>query len=205
MSDLVTAIDAVLPQTQCGLCEYTGCKPYANAIANNEATIDKCLPGGERVLKLLGEITTQDPSPYLDAMREKAKPDLIAVVREDECIGCTKCIQACPVDAIIGTGKMMHTIISDACNGCELCIEPCPVDCIDLVELPARSVDEQLTLADQSRQRFTRREQRFAKIELERQQKHNAAKLANADRRQTVESRKIAIEQALQRAKAKRS
>ena len=135
MTDKITAIDRLLPQTQCGLCEYDGCKPYATAIVNEGEQIDRCLPGGIRVLKTLGEALNLDPSPYYSDMSNKQKPPLIAVIREDECIGCTKCIQACPVDAITGAAKLMHTIMASECTGCELCIEPCPVDCIDMIAL----------------------------------------------------------------------
>src|SRR3990167_6273591 len=131
---LITTIDAVLPQTQCGECDYAGCKPYAEAIAKGEA-INKCPPGGIEVLLKLAELTKQDAKPYLADMQKKQKSPSIAVIREEECIGCTKCIQACPVDAILGSGKLMHTVIESECTGCELCVEPCPVDCIDMIEL----------------------------------------------------------------------
>lgn len=126
-------IDAVLPQTQCGLCGYNGCKPYANALAEEQAPINLCPPGGVKGLLTLAALLNQDPQPYLEDMQRNAKPTLRAVIREAECIGCTKCIKACPVDAIIGSGKLMHTVITDECTGCELCISPCPVDCIDMV------------------------------------------------------------------------
>ena len=118
MKSVTTAqIEALLPQTQCELCEHPGCKPYATAIAEQGERIDKCLPGGVAVLKDIAQLLNVDPEPYIPDMLEKQKPDLLAVVREADCIGCTKCIQACPVDAIIGAAKQMHTIITDACNG----------------------------------------------------------------------------------------
>ncbi|MFN3233974.1 MAG: RnfABCDGE type electron transport complex subunit B [Gammaproteobacteria bacterium] len=129
-------INKILPQTQCGLCTYKGCLPYAKAIAEEGESIKLCPPGGIDGLRALGEITGINPEPYIDEMRKKQKPPMLAVIREDECIGCTKCIQACPVDAILGSGKLMHTVISDECTGCELCVEPCPVDCIDMIEIP---------------------------------------------------------------------
>lgn len=135
---LIQQIDAFLPQTQCGLCGHRdGCLPYAKSIVEGEAA-NKCVPGGQPVAdaiaKLLNRsslIAEESVWPIqIDGRPQRMK----AIIREDECIGCTKCISACPVDAIIGSGKLMHTILTDLCTGCELCIPPCPVDCIDLVE-----------------------------------------------------------------------
>ncbi|MCC5791410.1 MAG: RnfABCDGE type electron transport complex subunit B [Legionellaceae bacterium] len=130
-------IDALLPQTQCGECGYPGCRPYAEALAQGASTIDRCPPGGEATLRALAGLLQQAPEPYLAAVREQQRPPAVAAIRESECIGCTKCIQACPVDAIIGTAKQMHGIIAHECTGCGLCVEPCPVDCIDLHPLAA--------------------------------------------------------------------
>jgi electron transport complex protein RnfB len=129
---IVDQIDNLLPQTQCGQCSYPGCKPYAEAIAAGE-NINKCPPGGESTIIALADLLGVDPEP-LDAEHgaEKDIP-MVAIIREDECIGCTKCIQACPIDAIMGAAKQMHTVITDECTGCDLCVEPCPVDCIDMV------------------------------------------------------------------------
>ncbi|MBE0483498.1 MAG: electron transport complex subunit RsxB [Bacterioplanes sp.] len=129
---IVDQINQLLPQTQCGQCSYPGCKPYAEAIANGEK-INKCPPGGESTIQALADLLGVEPEP-LDAEHgaEKAVPT-VAFIREDECIGCTKCIQACPVDAILGAAKQMHTVIADECTGCDLCVEPCPVDCIDMI------------------------------------------------------------------------
>ncbi len=124
---LVEKIDAILPQTQCGQCGYPGCKPYAEAIAQGEAEIDKCPPGGADGIKRLAELLGVEP-PSADGLAHK--PRSIAVIDEATCIGCTLCIQACPVDAIVGAAKQLHTIIADQCTGCELCLPPCPVDCI---------------------------------------------------------------------------
>lgn len=126
-------LDAALPQTQCQLCEFDGCRPYAEAIINKAAPLDRCLPGGIPVLKALGEIMQQDISAHIEELRAKTKEPTLVVIDEATCIGCTKCIDACPTDAILGSGKKMHTIITDACTGCELCIPPCPVDCIDII------------------------------------------------------------------------
>ena len=129
---LVDKIDAILPQTQCGQCGYPGCRPYATAIANNEADINQCPPGGEAVIIALADLLGRDPKP-LDPERGEEKPKTVVVIDEQVCIGCTLCIQACPVDAILGAAKQMHTIIESECTGCNLCIPPCPVDCISIV------------------------------------------------------------------------
>ena len=126
-------INALLPQTQCGQCGYPGCKPYAEAIAAGDK-INKCPPGGETTIQALAELLDVEPEP-LDAV-EGEKPQMVAFIREAECIGCTKCIQACPVDAILGAARQMHTVIADECTGCDLCVEPCPVDCIDMLPVP---------------------------------------------------------------------
>ncbi|MGJ8521982.1 Ion-translocating oxidoreductase complex subunit B [Carnimonas sp. R-84981] len=128
---LVEQIDAVLPQTQCGKCGHGGCLPYAAAIADGEA-INKCPPGGDTTLHTLAQLL-QRP---LEALEQPAEAPQLAVIREDECIGCTKCIQACPVDAIVGAAKQMHGVLEAECTGCELCVEPCPVDCIDIIAHP---------------------------------------------------------------------
>ncbi|MGK9065441.1 electron transport complex subunit RsxB [Stutzerimonas chloritidismutans] len=125
-------INALLPQTQCGQCGYPGCKPYAEAIAGGDK-INKCPPGGEATIQALADLLDVEPEP-LDAA-EGELPPRVAYIREAECIGCTKCIQACPVDAIVGAAKQMHTVIVSECTGCDLCVEPCPVDCIDMIEL----------------------------------------------------------------------
>jgi H+/Na+-translocating ferredoxin:NAD+ oxidoreductase subunit B len=123
-------IEALLPQTQCGQCSYPGCRPYAQAIANGEA-INKCPPGGETTINALADLLDVEAIP-LDAEHGEEDVKTYAFIREDECIGCTKCIQACPVDAILGAAKQMHTVIISECTGCDLCVEPCPVDCIEM-------------------------------------------------------------------------
>jgi electron transport complex protein RnfB len=131
---IVDQIDNLLPQTQCGQCSYPGCKPYAEAIAGGES-INKCPPGGESTIIALADLLGVEPEP-LDAEHGAEKDAvMVAIIREDECIGCTKCIQACPIDAIMGAAKQMHTVIADECTGCDLCVEPCPVDCIDMVPI----------------------------------------------------------------------
>ncbi len=128
---VVDQINDLLPQTQCGQCGHPGCRPYAEAIANGEA-INKCPPGGQATINALADLLDVEPEP-LDSEHGTEKTAMVAFIREEECIGCTKCIQACPVDAILGAAKQMHTVIADECTGCDLCVEPCPVDCIDMV------------------------------------------------------------------------
>jgi electron transport complex protein RnfB len=131
---IVEQIDKLLPQTQCGQCSFAGCRPYAEAIAAGEVDINRCPPGGEATIQALADLLDVEPKP-LDEECGVEKPKMLAVIDEQRCIGCTLCIQACPVDAILGAAKHMHTVIADECTGCELCIEPCPVDCIDMVEV----------------------------------------------------------------------
>lgn len=147
---LVDELDALLPQTQCGECGYPGCLPYAQAMAVKQAPINRCPPGGVSTLKKLGAHLHVDVKPFLEDDVFKTRPPTVALIREPECIGCTKCIQACPVDAIIGTGTMMHTIIEQECTGCGLCVEPCPVDCIEMTPKDALTFDK-----DKARTRFS--------------------------------------------------
>ncbi len=133
---LVEEINAVLPQTQCGQCNFPGCKPYATAIAEGRADINQCPPGGDAGIKALAALLGREPKP-LSSEHGVHKPAQVARIREDECIGCYKCIAACPVDAIIGAQKYLHVVVEDLCTGCELCVAPCPVDCIDLVPYTA--------------------------------------------------------------------
>ena len=126
-------IDALLPQTQCGQCGHPGCRPYAESVASDEDEINKCIPGGEDTIHAIADLLGKDFIP-LDADEDDViDSPVVAYIREDECIGCTKCIQACPMDAILGAAKQMHTVIVDECTGCDLCVEPCPVDCIDII------------------------------------------------------------------------
>ena len=130
---LVELVNSILPQTQCEKCGYSGCLPYAYAITQGEE-INKCPPGGDATISWLAELLNQ-PAVPLNLKHGNIKPREVATIREAECIGCTKCIDACPVDAIIGGPKLMHTVIQSECSGCELCINPCPVDCIDMMPL----------------------------------------------------------------------
>jgi electron transport complex protein RnfB len=131
---IIEKIDSILPQTQCGQCGYPGCKPYATAIANGEADINQCPPGGDDGIHKLADLLGVDYKP-LNEEHGVPKPKSVAIIDEKTCIGCTLCIQACPVDAILGSAKHMHTIIEKECTGCELCLPPCPVDCIEMIPI----------------------------------------------------------------------
>jgi electron transport complex protein RnfB len=130
---LIERIDALLPQTQCGRCTYAGCRPYATALARGEADINQCPPGGERTMRALAGFLNREPKPVDARFGVTPATPLVAWIHEAACIGCTKCIQACPVDAIVGAPRYMHTVVAADCTGCELCIPPCPVDCIEMV------------------------------------------------------------------------
>ncbi len=159
---LVERIDALLPQTQCGQCGHPGCRPYAEALAEGRDPINKCPPGGDDGIRELATLLQTVVIPF-DAAGPHPAPRALAVIREDTCIGCTLCIQACPVDAIVGAAKQMHTVIAAECTGCELCVAPCPVDCIDLVPVadPQDSTrDAVMQRAAIARQRYTLRQRR---------------------------------------------
>jgi len=130
---IVEQIDSILPQTQCGQCGYPGCRPYAQAIASGEANINRCPPGGQATINHLADLLDVEALPLDAESGVEEEETKVAYIIEDLCIGCTKCIQACPVDAILGAAKQMHTVITSECTGCDLCVEPCPVDCIDLI------------------------------------------------------------------------
>jgi len=127
---VVEQIDALLPQTQCGQCTYAGCRPYAEAIANGEADINQCPPGGEATIIALADLLSVEVKPLNASHGIEKDTNTVVVIDEQICIGCTLCIQACPVDAIVGAAKQMHTVVASECTGCDLCIPPCPVDCI---------------------------------------------------------------------------
>jgi electron transport complex protein RnfB len=129
---LIDSVNAVLPQTQCGRCTFAGCKPYATALVDGAAGINHCPPGGNATARVLAELLDRPYEPVDPQFGITPSQPLVAWIDEPACIGCTKCIQACPVDAIVGASKFMHTVIAAQCTGCELCIPPCPVDCIEL-------------------------------------------------------------------------
>jgi electron transport complex protein RnfB len=131
---VVEKIDAVLPQTQCGQCDYPGCRPYAEAIAVGNADINRCPPGGDGTIRALARLLGRDPKP-LDPQFGEEQPKAVARIDEPQCIGCALCLEVCPVDAILGASRQMHTVIVGECTGCALCVEPCPVDCIHMVPL----------------------------------------------------------------------
>ena len=168
--DLPDQIDAVLPQTQCEQCGYRGCRPYAEAIARNEAAINRCPPGGAAGIEKLAALLDRPVLPLAPDLRAE-HPRMLARIVEADCIGCTKCIQTCPVDAIVGAAKLMHTVLADDCTGCELCVPACPVDCIVLEPMPPAQIDA--AHADAARWHFQRREAR-----LQRQRDEREAELA---------------------------
>jgi electron transport complex protein RnfB len=188
------AIDALLPQTQCRKCGYDGCRPYAEAIAAGTADINRCPPGGDTGIRELAALLGVEPLP-LDAECGAAGPRTVAVIDEAHCIGCTLCIQACPVDAIAGAAKLMHTIIRDLCTGCDLCIPPCPVDCITLVVRdPAPDAAMLDKEAQQARMRY---EARLRRLERRRSEKASAHRSSGKDRKAE------AIARAMERARAR--
>lgn len=185
---LAERINQLLPQTQCTKCGYQGCRPYAEAIAAGEA-INRCPPGGPQTITELANLT-QRPWLALDAAIGAHQPQQLAVIREDECIGCTKCIQACPVDAIVGAAKRMHTVIASECTGCDLCVEPCPVDCIDMISIsddiapPAR---EQAQYWQTRHEQHQQRLQREAAAQQQRRLQKLENKLGALDRGETIQ------------------
>ncbi|MBA2410995.1 MAG: RnfABCDGE type electron transport complex subunit B [Gammaproteobacteria bacterium] len=205
-ANLAAYIDELLPQTQCRRCGYAGCRPYADAIAAGEAAIDRCPPGGEATIMELARLLNREVVP-LDHSSGTHYAPVRAVIDEDTCIGCTKCIAACPVDAIVGAAKLMHTVIADACTGCELCLPPCPVDCIDLVPAGADVVpaidDGAREQAHRARARYEWRNLRLARDAAEREAAHPA--LASQPARPTLEQKQAVIRAAVARVKAKRA
>ncbi len=203
---LVTAIDNCLPQTQCRECSYEACLPYAEAVAKGETTIDRCAPGGMETLEDIAALMSIDPAPYRQQVIDNTRPFNVVVINEALCIGCTKCIKACPVDAIVGASKMMHTVIADECTGCQLCIEPCPMDCINIKAIAEPSAIEQKAQAAQARKRYTQRNLRLQRLKQQRHEKYIAAKQAhqeNEKKAKIIRARQDYIKQAINRVKQK--
>ena len=211
---LIQRIDALLPQTQCGKCGHPGCKPYAEGIAGGEP-INKCPPGGDETIAALAGLL-KIPVLELDISRGSAPPQ-VAFIREAECIGCTKCIQACPIDAIVGAAKLMHTVIIDECTGCDLCVAPCPVDCIEMHPLPlgtlpvvgglASSVEEQQARTkkrDHARQRFERRNARLQREEQQKQAEREA-RAQRAAQAEVASTTLDPVQAALERVRAQKA
>ena len=205
-------INDALPQTQCTQCGYNGCAPYAHAIAFERAPINQCPPGGATGIAELARITGQ-PVIALNPANGIEQPLRVAYIVEDECIGCTKCIQACPVDAIVGAAKLMHTVIADRCTGCELCVPPCPVDCIQMPV--AANPDWTRERAHAARKQYQFREQRLKREKTEREQRrHQKLEHKHADftaehppeqfENDDIERKRASIEAALARARARR-
>jgi electron transport complex protein RnfB len=198
-TELVDQIDAVLPQTQCGKCGHPGCRPYAEAIACGEDGINRCPPGGEEGIRELADLLGVPFQPF--GADVTLKPPAIAVIDEADCIGCTLCLQACPVDAISGASKLMHTIIASLCTGCELCVPPCPVDCIHMQPLPPQnpSKEQKRAVAKAAKQRYLLRLER-----IERDQLEKAARLAQKAQSATAPptDAQAIIQAALERARA---
>ena len=205
---LADRIDAVLPQTQCTRCGYPACRPYAQAIADGEADINQCPPGGAAGIVKLAELLGTRPK-ALNPANGIEKPLETAVIDEAICIGCTLCIQACPVDAILGAAKLMHTVLPDWCSGCELCIAPCPVDCIAMVKVEPERMWNQAD-ADLARSRYYARNDRLAADAREREDKLAANSTASAipEDPQAAEAtarKKAIIAAAVERARAQRA
>jgi electron transport complex protein RnfB len=208
---LTARIDAILPQTQCRQCGYAGCRPYAHAIASGEADINQCPPGGHSGIEAIAALLGVDAKP-LNPEHGLEQPRQTAVIDEPRCIGCTLCIQACPVDAIVGAAKLIHTVIAEECTGCRLCIAPCPVDCILMRPSPenlelrpgqagndhAQDADDQRARANRARRRF---EARQARLEVQ-----ETARIERAQRQREALSRPGAQEvaRAIERARARK-
>jgi electron transport complex protein RnfB len=202
MSALVEQIDALLPQTQCTKCGYPACRPYAEAIARGEAEINQCPPGGDAGVRKLAALLERKYQ-ALNPRNGLEQPRRVAVIDEARCIGCTLCIQACPVDAIVGAPKLMHTVVTELCSGCDLCLPPCPVDCIEM--LPAVGTDAiwDRARADAARERFELRDTRLERERRERAERM-AARALKAKEDPDAEKKRAIIQAAIERARAQR-
>lgn len=192
--ELIEKINDLLPQTQCEECGFKGCLPYAQAIAEKKETIDKCAPGGVETLHKLADLLDVDATPYEQYVQEHYRPPSVAFIEEESCIGCVKCIKACPVDAIVGASKEIHTVITDMCTGCELCVALCPTDCI--VMLPIEKIfseEEKQTRALSAKEHYEKRNERLEKINKQKEEQDKVS----------LNSKKAFLEAVLKRAKGK--
>jgi electron transport complex protein RnfB len=200
---LAERIDALLPQTQCTKCGYKGCLPYARAIAAGEADINQCPPGGAAGVRKLAALLGRGTLP-LNPANGTERRRTVALIDEARCIGCTLCIQACPVDAIVGAAKRMHTVIAELCTGCDLCVPPCPVDCIDMLPLPEAQAAWTQAMADAARARFQFRNLRLAREQDERAE-HLAHKAQDKTGQPMPDAKRTTILAAIERAKARKA
>ncbi|WP_454693749.1 electron transport complex subunit RsxB [Achromobacter aegrifaciens] len=205
---LADRIDALLPQTQCTKCGYTGCRPYADAIADGAAPINRCPPGGDEGIAALATLLDTPVLP-LDATRGEPGPLLLARIDEAHCIGCTLCIQACPVDAIVGANKHMHTVLADWCTGCDLCVAPCPVDCIQMVPAGRAWGAQDAAISRQRHRSHLARVERLAADNARLMAPETAAAISApapaVDEARNEDRKRSAIESALARARARRN
>src|SRR5882724_6224780 len=202
MSGLAERIDALLPQTQCTKCGYPSCRRYADAIARGEADINQCPPGGDAAIRGLAGLLGREVRP-LNPRNGIEQPRRVALIDEARCIGCTLCIQACPVDAIVGAPKLMHTVVTELCSGCDLCVLPCPVDCIDMVPATPADATWDQARADAARERFERRASRQERERRERAERL-AARSLRAKEDPDAEKKRVIIQAAIERARARR-
>ncbi|MCC8995697.1 MAG: electron transport complex subunit RsxB [Nitrosomonas sp.] len=209
--DLIEKIDAVLPQTQCRQCGFSGCKPYASAIVTGQADINQCPPGGNDGIKKIAQLMGIPIKP-LNTAFGNTKPKAIALIDENKCIGCTFCLRACPVDAIVGAAKQMHTVIAAECTGCELCIAPCPMDCIEMIPLKnTGNVYDSIQVANKARMRHQSKLQRLLHANYSDDKTNNSSRHAEKyqDKKTVIsqpdQRKKAIIQVAMQRAAAIRN
>ena len=193
-SDLIARLDALLPQTQCRQCGYAACRPYAEAMAAGDAGPNQCPPGGNDGARALSALLGAPYAP-VDPRFGASKPPAVAVIDEARCIGCTLCIKACPVDAIVGASKFMHTVIAATCTGCELCLPPCPVDCIVMSDVQPHDETGRRAAALQAKQRYEARQRRLAR--------NRAVAEKNAGLKAAAARKQSAVQRAVARARAR--
>lgn len=213
MTALAEHIDAILPQTQCTQCGYEGCRPYAEALASGEAGINQCPPGGDSGIRALAQLLVRPYVP-LNPAHGAIRPKMLAIIDEARCIGCTLCIKACPVDAILGAHKQMHTVLADECTGCELCVAPCPVDCIGMQPLEnqewdyAQPTSHARQVADIARARYQARVQRLRRAHTpstKRMSENSQAENTDHQNADAVAARKASLAAAMARARSQRT